>query len=230
MLNCCLLSSVCACAWRRLSVLILGIGLAAGLGSAAEAQHLRVGAGAGWAFYTNNVTLETTLPNGPERLQLDVDLKAGPQGYASAGFVRSIGDNFELGGRLRGHVSRIRSDAGCGGRECRNPEGALRIGTFEGRIILTSVEWIEPYLLVGLGVAHTSLDGITVRDGTGQERSFPETSIVDAGGDVGVGASLPLVGGLAVDAEIRAAGSLPGGKENTVTAVPFTLGLAYSFE
>jgi hypothetical protein len=79
-------------------------------------------------------------------------------------------------------------------------------------------------------VAHTSLDGITVRDGTGQERSFPETSIVDAGGDVGVGASLPLVGGLAVDAEIRAAGSLPGGKENTVTAVPFTLGLAYSFE
>jgi len=229
-LNCCTLSFLCACAWRRIAVLILWGGLAAGLGSAAEAQHLRVGAGAGWAFYTNNVTLETTTPSRPERFQLDVDLKAGPQVYVSAGFVRSIGDNFELGGRLRGHVSRIRSDAGCGELECQNPEGALRIGTLEGRIILTSVEWIEPYLLVGLGVAHTSLDGVTVRDGTGQELSFPEISIVDAGGDVGIGASLPLVGGLAVDAEIRAAGSLPGGKDNTVTAAPFTLGVSYEFD
>ena len=214
---------------KRVAFLLLVCSvLVAGGGQAAEGQQVRVEAGGGWAFYTNNVTLETATETRQEPVQLGVDLKAGPQVYASVGFVRSIGDNFELGGRLRGHVSRIRSDAGCGQRECRNPEGALRIGTLEGRIILTSLDWIKPYILVGLGVAHTSVDGVTVQDGSGQDLAFPEISIVDAGGDVGMGASLPLVGGLAVDAEIRAAGSLPGGKDNTVTAAPFTLGLAYT--
>jgi hypothetical protein len=32
-----------------------------------------------------------------------------------------------------------------------------------------------------------------------------------------------------VDTEIRATGALPGGKENAVTALPFTLGASYRF-
>jgi hypothetical protein len=129
-------------------------------------------------------------------------------------------------------VSRIRSNAECGRFTCEDPDGALRVVSIEGRIILTSPDWIHPYLLVGLGVAHTSLDGVTVRDVDAPQLperiAYPDVSIVDAGGDVGLGATLPLGHGFAVDAEIRAAGSLPGGKENTVTAVPFFLGLAYS--
>jgi hypothetical protein len=91
---------------------------------------------------------------------------------------------------------------------------------------------------VGLGVVHTSVDGLTLRNLPEQIQQeiqqdkipFSDVSIVDAGGDVGLGATVPLVGGLALDAEIRVAGSLPGGKDNTVTVAPFTLGLAYSFE
>lgn len=202
-------------------------------GKTAAAQNLRVDAGGGWSFYTKNLDLETTSGgNGttqPQQFVLGVDLKSGPHYYVGAGFVRSIGKNFSLGVRLRGHVSRVRSDAECGDLPCRDPDGLLRVGSIEGRVILTSLDWIRPYLLVGLGVAHTSLEGVTVggESGPSGPLTFPKVSILDAGGDVGLGATLPIAGGLALDAEIRATGSLPGGKENTITAAPFTLGLAY---
>lgn len=204
-------------------------------GRAVEAQRLHVSAGGGWAFPTNNLDLESTFTGSDGTpLLLTVDLNAGPHVYAGAGFVRSIGENFELGARLRGHGSQIRSDARCGRFDCRNPEGTLLVGTLEGRIILTSPGWIHPYLLVGLGVVHTSLDAVTVRNvdiqGAPETLTFPEVSVVDAGGDVGVGASIPVVKGLYVDAEIRATGSLPGGKENAVTMVPFSIGLSYGFK
>lgn len=212
--------------------------LSFGLGGTAAAQQLRVDAGGGWAFYTKNLDLETEVmgggSTGQQQVGINVDLKSGPHYYVGAGFVRSISDNFELGARLRGHVSRIRSDAECGGFSCRDPDGLLRVGNIEGRIILTSSDWIEPYLLVGLGVVHTSLNEVVVRNvdipGVDPTLTFSEVSILDAGGDVGIGATLPIARGLAVDAEVRVTGSLPGGKENTVTAVPFTLGLAYRFE
>jgi opacity protein-like surface antigen len=220
---------------------VIGVVLLAGLGRPAGAQDFRIDAGGGWAFPTNNLTVESDEPvtiidsEGPFQVipSQDVDLNAGPHVYAGVGFVRSIGDNFELGARLRAHVTRLRSSVNCSfGSTCEAPDGALRVASIEGRIILTSVDWIHPYLLVGLGVVQTDVDGVTLRDVQGpiQEDTirFPEVSIVDAGGDVGVGASLPLGRGFAVDAEIRFAGSLPGGKDNTVTVAPFTLGLAYT--
>ena len=213
-------------------MLILSVGVA-------EAQHLRVDVGGGWAFPTNNLTLqsEEDFPSdsGPRPIPQDVDLNSGPHVYAGIGFVRSIGENFDLGVRLRAHQSNLRSTVDCRfGSDCGEPSGTLRAGTIEGRVILTYPGWIEPYLLVGLGVVHTSVDGVTLRNvpDLPDEETIPfsDVSIVDAGGDVGLGATVPLVGGLALDAEIRVAGSLPGGKDNTVTVAPFTLGLAYSFE
>ena len=211
---------------------------------AAEAQHLRVDAGGGWAFPTNNLTLQSegpvtlSTPDGgmvQGRLEQDVDLNSGTHVYAGLGFVRSIGENFDLGVRLRAHQTNLRSSVDCQfDSDCGEPSGTLRAGTIEGRVILTYPGWIEPYLLVGLGVVHTSVDGVTLRNVPDpvQENTVPfsDVSIVDAGGDVGLGATIPLAGGLALDAEIRVAGSLPGGKDNTVTVAPFTLGLAYSFE
>jgi len=38
-----------------------------------------------------------------------------------------------------------------------------------------------------------------------------------------------VVGGLSLDAEMRFTGSLPGGKENAITVLPFSLGLSYTF-
>lgn len=233
-----------ACQKIAASVLVGGLLLAVLGGGAAEAQHLRVDAGGGWAFPTNNLTLQSEDPvtvSGPDggtaqgRLEQSVDLNSGPHVYAGLGFVRSIGKNFDLGVRLRAHQSNLRSSVDClFDSDCGEPSGTLRAGTIEGRVILTSPEWIEPYLLVGLGVVHTSVDGVTLRNVPDpvQEDTVPfsDVSIVDAGGDVGLGAAIPVVGGLALDAELRVAGSLPGGKDNTVTVAPFTLGLAYSFE
>jgi opacity protein-like surface antigen len=169
-------------------------------------------------------------------LSQDVDLTSGGHVYAGVGLLRSIGEKFELGVRLRAHLTQLQSTVNCRfDSNCGSPSGDLRAATIEGRIILTSPGWIHPYLLVGLGVVHTTVGGVTlnnVRDpGILQETiQFPEVSVVDAGGDVGIGASIPVVSGLFLDAEVRATGSLPGGKENAVTVVPMTLGLSYSFQ
>jgi opacity protein-like surface antigen len=96
--------------------------------------------------------------------------------------------------------------------------------TLEGRLLLTSVDWIQPYFLVGLGVVNVTVDAVRVQN-TG--RTYERVNVTDAGGDVGLGASIPVVGGLFLDTEVRVTGTLPGGKENAVTAVPFTLGLSY---
>lgn len=233
-------------------LLLLGAGK-----QSAEAQRLRVDVGGGWAFPTNNAELSTEEEatvqlfdrdgdivdevTGEVSLSQPVDLKGGRHVYAGVGFVRSISDQFALGFRLRGHTTELRSSVDCRFRStCGDVSGTLRIATIEGRIILTSPDWITPYLLVGIGVAHTSIEGVTLRNveqellerrrvnPRASQIAFPDISITDAGGDVGIGASIPLTGGLALDGEVRASGSLPGGKENTATTIPFTLGLSYS--
>ncbi len=216
-------------------MLLCGFLLLIPFGPAAEAQRIRLDGGGGWAFPTNNVETEVQGVGGDPVFQ-EIDLKAGPQVYVGAGLLRSLGEKFELGARLRAHVSELRSTVDCRFEStCGYPDGRLLAGTIEGRIILTSPGWIHPYLLVGLGVVHASVDGVTLR-GVESSRlqdetvSFPDVSVVDAGGDVGLGASLPVAGGLYLDAEVRVTGSLPGGKKNAVTAVPLTLGVAYVFE
>lgn len=213
--------------WLGSLLFLLGFTVLVLSGRGAEAQRLRLDAGGGWAFPTNNLDLEAVnQPPNTSPVVLPVDLKGGPQVYAGIGFLRSIGEKFELGARLRAHATQIRSEAACAPDQCSSPEGRLLTATIEGRIILTSPGWIHPYLLVGLGVVQTSLDGVTVES---SGRTFGEVSVVDAGGDVGLGASVPIAGGLHLDAEVRATGSLPGGKENAVTVIPMTLGLAYNF-
>lgn len=222
-------------------------------GQAAEAQRVRVDVGGGWAFPTNNVELASeefsaNLVGGDGNLtqqlisvQQSVDLKSGHHLYAGIGFVRSVGDQFSLGVRVRGHRSELESTLDCRfGATCSNPSGRLWTATVEGRIILTTPDWINPYLLVGIGVVHTSVDGVTLQNvntaepgtvgPTSSKIAFPGVSITDAGGDVGIGASIPLTGGLALDGEFRVTGSLPGGQDNTVTTIPLTLGLSYSFQ
>lgn len=197
---------------------------------------MRLDVGGGWAFPTNNVEVEKSVQVLDRPVPQEIDLKAGPHVYVGVGFVRSIGEKFELGARLRAHRSELRSTVDCRFQSnCGYPDGRLLVGTIEGRIILTSPGWIHPYLLVGLGVVHTSVGGVTLRgvesDAIRDETiSFPDVSVVDAGGDVGIGASIPVTEGLFLDAEVRATGSLPGGKANTVTDAPLTLGVAYVFE
>jgi opacity protein-like surface antigen len=99
----------------------------------------------------------------------------------------------------------------------------------EGQIILTSVGRINPYFLVGLGVVRTAVDGVRVTTPDDGEVPLSDVEVTDAGGNVGFGATTPLVGNLLLTAEIRAAGSLPGAKENAVTTFPFSLGLRYTF-
>jgi len=190
---------------------------------ASTAQEFRVGVGGGWAIPTTDVEAEPEANTRP----LSIDLSSGPHVYVGGGFVRSIGENFDLGARIRGHTSRIRSSVGvCDSGACENPDGDLRAATVEGRVILTSPGWIHPYLLVGLGVVHTRIDGVTVQ--AEQETfEFAETTVTDAGGDVGLGASIPLGRGFMLDGEFRVTGALPGGKDNAVTMLPFSLGLAY---
>jgi len=190
------------------------------------AQEFRLDAGGGWAIPTTEVEAEPVADTRP----LSIDLSSGPHVYVGVGFVRSIGDNFDLGARIRGHTSRIRSSVGvCDSGACENPDGDLRAATVEGRVILTSPGWIHPYLLVGLGVVHTTVDGVTVQTDQGTSE-FAETTVTDAGGDVGLGASIPLGRGFMLDGEFRVTGALPGGKDNAVTMLPFSLGLAYQVQ
>lgn len=193
-------------------------------GPSSQAQSVRVGAGGGVAVPTNNV--EAQAESGPGGL--DVDLKPGPQAYVGAGFVRSLGDRFALGARVRAQVARLGSEVdACDDDACSDPDGRLRAVTVEGRLFFTSPDWINPYFLVGLGVVNVTVDPVTVSS-TGT--TYEKVSVTDAGGDVGLGASVPVAGGLFADVEVRATGALPGGKDNAVTAIPFTLGLSYQFE
>lgn len=223
--------------WLPSFSLALGLVLLCLWTAPAYGQEIRVGVSGGWAPPTNNVTQEIrlTLPTGQEGILTQrVDLQPGPHASASAGFVRSIGENFALGARLRAHATRLRSTVNCRfDSDCGNPNGTLQAATIEGRIIVTAPDWIRPYLLVGLGVIHTSVDGVTLRDHgittLPDPINFPDVSVTDAGGDVGLGATLPVYGGLYLDAEVRVTGGLPGGKENAVTAIPLTLGVSYGF-
>lgn len=217
---------------------LLGVGgglLATGSPRPAEAQQIRVGAGGGWAPATTTVTYAGV--SGGQDVEADVGTSYGRHVYASAGFVRRLSNNFALGVRLRAQESRFAGDgsdlrAGCGDLECAlsNPlDGRLRALTVEGRIILTSVGRIEPYLLVGLGAVRTTIDGARVQIEGEPDVPFSDIEVTDAGGDVGLGASVQLAEGLHLDAEFRATGSLPGGKENAVTVLPLSLGLGYNF-
>ena len=170
-----------------------------------------------------------------------VDLDSGPTIYGAVGFVRPLSDNLDLGVRLRGQMLRARGDVQdvlfCGqvSETCTpstSPDGTLYSGTIEGRLFFVSLGRVDPYLLVGLGVVHTSVDGVRVRQG---ERNAPtrvvtydDVLVTDAGGDVGIGAQVRLLGGLGMEAEFRVTGSLPGSRENAVTMLPFTLGLTYT--
>jgi opacity protein-like surface antigen len=202
-------------------------GLLLGGSQSSIAQRLEVSAGGGYAVPTNNVEAQTAAGTA----SLDIDLKPGPTAYAGIGFVRSLGDNFALGARVRAQAARLRTSVGaCEDGRCANPEGLLQAAALEGRIIVTAPDWIQPYFVVGLGVVNASVEGRTVAaGGTTPRRRYEEISVTDAGGDVGFGASFPVVEGLFVDTEIRATGALPGGKENAVTALPFTLGASYRF-
>lgn len=192
---------------------------------ASTAQEVRVDAGGGWAVPTNNVEAELPDQNAPP---LRIDLEPGWNVYGSLGFVRSIGENFALGARVRGQFSRLSATPECGDVACTDPDAALWAVTLEGRVIITSPGWIHPYLLVGLGAVQATVDPVTATPQQSELR-FPEVAVTDAGGDVGLGASFPLAGGLFADAEFRVTGALPGGKENAVTSLPFSLGLGYQF-
>jgi opacity protein-like surface antigen len=172
---------------------------------------------------TNNVRADAVAADET----LAIDLKPGPHAYADAGLLWSLGERFALGGRIRVQASRLRSQVdACEGDPCENPEGLLRAATLEGRLLLTSIDWIQPYFLVGLGVVNVTVEEVRVR---GSGRTYEEVNVTDAGGDVGLGAAIPIVQDLFLDAEVRVTGTLPGGKENAVTALPFSAGLSYRF-
>lgn len=199
-----------------------------------EAQQIRIDAGGGWSIPTGEVRLERADEGDG---LLFVDLTSGPHYYAGVGFVRSIGEHFAVGARVRGHFSRIRGEIDfCENRECtlvEQPEGSVRVGTIEGRIIVTSSSRIRPYLLVGMGLVESRVGETTVTDIESDTQPetvpFSESRVVDAGGDVGLGASLRLFASLYLDGEMRVTGSLPGAKDNAFTAFPFSLGLSYGF-
>ncbi|MFO8098681.1 MAG: outer membrane beta-barrel protein, partial [Salinibacter sp.] len=200
----------------------------------AEAQQIRVGAGGGWAPATTTVTYAGV--SGGQDVEADVSTSYGRHVYAGGGFVRRLSSNFNLGVRLRAQESRFAGDGGDLRAPCEvdctlsnSLEGRVRALTMEGRIILTSAGRIEPYLLVGLGAVRTTMDGVRVQFEGRQDIPFSDIEVTDAGGDVGLGASVQLAGGLHLDAEFRATGSLPGGKENAVTVLPLSLGLGYNF-
>jgi opacity protein-like surface antigen len=202
----------------------------------AEAQQIRIGAGGGWAPAVSEVTYSASERD----VEPDAGTSYGRHVYASVGFVRRLSSNFDLGVRLRAQESRFRADGTdlvsslteCLQRQScasTDPEGKVRALTVEGRIILTSLGRIDPYLLVGLGVVRTTMDGTRVQFEGQPDVPFSDIEVTDAGGDVGLGASMQLVGGLHLDGEFRVTGSLPGGKENAVTVLPLSLGLGYHF-
>lgn len=226
--------------------------------AAAQDQEVRVDVGSGWAIPISSVDMgfraeteeEGWISLGPR----SVDPGADTHFYGAIGFMRSISDNFGLGVRGRAQVAQapVRGSElfsilpPCSQEgDCtisNRPDGQLRVATLEGRLYLTTIDWIEPYFLVGLGVVQTRLDGVRVEASTGgqiavgEERfqgtgrfEFEEVRVMDAGGDVGFGASVPVVAGLSLESEIRVTGSLPGGRDSSLSVLPFTVGLSYGF-
>jgi len=196
-------------------------------------REVRVDLGGGWGIPIRNVDLQGETVQNVE--PLDVNMTSGPHAYVGVGFVRTIAENFALGARVRGQATRLRAkvDACNNGLTCRQPDGLQWAATVEGRIIITAPDWVNPYLLIGLGVVQTTVDAVTVQ-GVQNPRlpetiTFAEASVVDAGGNIGLGASLPLTDRLYLDTEFRVTGALPGGKENAVSILPFTAGLSYGF-
>lgn len=247
---------------RQFGVFLLLIasyfGLQGGI-SQAVAQEIRVDVGSGWAIPVTSVDMDANIETEGEDLGGQVPMDLGPSLnlYGAVGFVRSISDNFSLGVRGRaqvarapGRISEITSSdvwilLDCQEEDCsisNSPDGQLRTATIEGRLFLQTIDWIEPYFLVGLGVVQTQVEGvhitgspreIPVEEGadirlTGQGR-FAEIQVMDAGGDVGFGAVLPIVGGLSIEPEIRVTGSLPGGRESSLTVLTFSVGVSYGF-
>jgi opacity protein-like surface antigen len=205
--------------------LLLFLALAWGARSA-EAQQFRAEVGGGWAFPSSDVTTTGTL--GGQEGQTTIDTKSGAHMYGAIGLVWTLSDNFDLEARLR--VQQSNMDGEFENFDFSNqPDGRLRGLSFEGQITLTSVGRINPYFLVGLGAVRTTFDEVSGTDSSGREGQFTDVEVTDAGGDVGFGATMPLVGNLLLTGEIRAAGSLPGAKENAVAVFPFSLGLNYTF-
>jgi opacity protein-like surface antigen len=205
--------------------LLLFLALAWGARSV-EAQQFRAEVGGGWALPSSDVTTTGTL--GGQEGQTTIDTKSGAHMYGAIGLVWTLSDNFDLEARLR--VQQSNMDGEFENFNFSNqPDGRLRGLSFEGQITLTSVGRINPYFLVGLGAVRTTFDEVSGTDSSGREGQFTDVAVTDAGGDVGFGATMPLVGNLLLTAEIRAAGSLPGAKENAVTTFPFSLGLRYTF-
>ncbi len=194
-------------------------------GQGAQAQRIRVEAGGGWAIPSSNVSTTGTL--GEQEGQTPIDTKSGAHVYGAVGLVWTLSDNFDLEARLRAQQSNM--DGEFEFDFSNQPDGRLRGVSFEGQITLTSVGRINPYFLVGLGAVRTTFDEVSGTDSSGREGQFTDVEVTDAGGNVGFGATTPLVGNLLLTAEIRAAGSLPGAKENAVTTFPFSLGLRYTF-
>lgn len=195
-------------------------------GPRAEAQVVRVEAGGGWAIPSSDVDMPVQDAQGAAR----VNPGSGPSGYAAVGLVWTLTDDLSLESRLRAQQSQLRVGSGdispgtCVGT-C--PEGRLRALAVEGQLTLTSVGRINPYFLVSLGVVRTTVDAARIEVG-GTEFQLSGVDVTDAGGDIGFGATLRMVGDLFLTAEMRATGSLPGGKDNAVTTFPFTLGLSYT--
>lgn len=219
---------------------VVFLGIYFGCPSSAVAQDVRVDAGVGWGLPVSEVEMQGAIvgPNGETQSSgsLSVDLSAGRNAYAALGVMWSISDLFAIGTRGRVQVSRgdetpLALVSGCD-EDCvasNSLDGRLRAATIEGRLFLTTIDWIDPYFLVGLGIVQTHVDGATVEHPTGEVLRIEEVDVLDAGGDVGFGASLPLTGGLAAEVEVRATGALPGGKDSTVTVIPFSVGLSYEF-
>ncbi|PSQ58115.1 MAG: hypothetical protein BRD27_06620 [Bacteroidetes bacterium QH_10_64_19] len=204
--------------------LLLFLALAWGARSV-EAQQFRAEVGGGWAFPSSDVTTTGTL--GGQEGQTTIDTKSGAHMYGAIGLVWTLSDNFDLEARLRAQQSNM--DGEFEFDFSNQPDGRLRGLSFEGQITLTSVGRINPYFLVGLGAVRTTFDEVSGTDSSGREGQFTDVAVTDAGGDVGFGATMPLVGNLLLTGEIRAAGSLPGAKENAVAVFPFSLGLNYTF-
>lgn len=191
-----------------------------------EAQQFRAEVGGGWAIPSSDVTMTGTLDG--ESGETPIETKSGPHVYGAVGLVWTLSENFDLEARLRAQQSNMDG-------EFKNfdfssqPEGRLRGVSFEGQITLTSVGRINPYFLVGLGAVRATFDEVSGTTPDDTEGKFTDVAVTDAGGDVGFGATMPLVGNLLLTGEIRAAGSLPGAKENAVSVFPFSLGLNYTF-
>jgi len=195
-------------------------------GQAAEAQAVRVEAGGGWAIPSSEVDMPVIDAQGVAR----VNPGSGPSGYAALGLVWTLTDDLSLESRLRAQQSQLRVGSGdIDPGECVGacPAGRLRALAVEGQLTLTSVGRINPYFLVSLGVVRTTVDAARIDVG-GSEFQLSAVDVTDAGGDIGFGATLRMVGDLFLTAEMRATGSLPGGKDNAVTTFPFTLGLSYT--